>query len=236
MNQLLNVSISDFKLIFRDASLRVFLFLPGLIYLLLNFFLPWLVSRFEEVSEYVPYVVILATIETTQMFGFIYSMVLIDEKEMEVAKVYGVLPVSKIGFILFRLIIPCLITVLLTWILLIIQPFYVLSLMASLLFSVLAGMIVPVYALGVSILSKNKMEGMVWIKIFNIAVVLPVVAFFVPEALTFLFAVFPTYWAFQGLNQLIEGSTFFWHLMAGFIYFFILLMLTARKFSKVHFA
>lgn len=236
MHQLIKVSLSDFKLIFRDASLRVFLFLPGLIYLLINLFLPWLVSRFEGVSEYVPYVLIVATIENTQMFGFIYSMVLIDEKETEVAKVYGVLPVSKGGFILFRLIIPCLLTVLLTWILLIIQPFYALSLWATLLFSILAGLIVPVYALGISILSKNKMEGMVWIKIFNIAVILPVVAFFVPETFSFLFGVFPTHWAFQGLNHLIEGSAFLWQAVAGFIYFIVLLVLTARKFSKVHFA
>ncbi|WPP48034.1 ABC transporter permease [Catalinimonas niigatensis] len=236
MKQLINVSISDFKLIFRDASLRIFLLLPGLIYLVVNLFLPWLASRFEGVDEYVAYVLVVATLETTQMFGFIYSMVLIEEKETEVAKVYGVLPVSKTGFVLSRLIIPCLITIIITWILLIIQPFYTLSLYASLWFSILAGFTVPIYTLGIAVLSKNKMEGLVWIKVFNILVVIPIVAFFVPDSFTFLFGIFPTYWFFQGLNSLIEGATFFWYLLAGFVYFMLLLIVTARRFSKVHFA
>jgi len=236
MKQLIKVSASDFKLIFRDPSLRVFLFLPALIYLLVNFFLPWLVDRYEGVVEYVPYVLIVATIENTQMFGFIYSMVLIDEKESEVSKVYGVLPVSKPAFALSRLLIPCLLTILLTWLLLIIQPFYTLPLMPALLFSVLAGLIVPVYALGISIFSKNKMEGMVWIKVFNIAVVIPVIAFFLPQPLNLLFTVFPTHWAFQGLSHLIEESTYAWQMLIGFAYFIILLMLSVRWFTKVHYS
>lgn len=236
MKQLIKVSVSDFKLIFRDASLRVFLLLPGLIYLVVNLFLPWLVSRFEGVGEYVSYVLVVATLETTQMFGVIYSMVLIEEKETEVAKVYGVLPVSKIGFVLSRLIIPCLITAILTWVLLIIQPFYTLSLYVSLLFSILAGLTVPVYTLGVAVLSKNKMEGLVWIKVFNILVIIPIIAFFVPDSFAYLFGIFPTHWFFQGLNQLIAGGIFIWHILIGFAYFILLLFLMTRRFAKKHFA
>ena len=236
MKQLIKVSIADFKLIFRDPSLRIFLFLPALIFVVVNVLLPYLAGRYEGVSEYVPYVLIVATIENTQMFGFIYSMVLIEEKETEVAKVYGVLPVSKIWFILFRLIIPFLLTVALTWALLISQPFYELPSALCLLFSILSGLIVPLYALGISILSSNKMAGMVWIKIFNIMVVLPVIAFFVPGSFSHLFGIFPTHWAFQGLNNIIEGETMFVNTAVAFIYFVVLMMVTVRKFSKVHFA
>ena len=236
MKQLIKVSIADFKLIFRDPSLRIFLFLPALIFVVVNVFLPYLVGRFEGVIDYVPYVLIVATIENTQMFGFIYGMVLIEEKETEVAKVYGVLPVSKVWFILFRLIIPFLITAVLTWAVLISQPFYELPVALCLLFSLLSGLIVPVYALGISILSANKMSGMVWIKIFNIIVVLPVIAFFVPDGFSHLFGIFPTHWAFQGLNNVIEGEAMFINTFVAFIYFVVLMMVTVRQFSKVHFA
>ncbi len=236
MKQLLKVSTADSKLIFRDPSLRIFLFLPALIFLVINVFLPYLISKFEGVNDYVSYVLIVATIENTQMFGFIYSMVLIEEKETEVARVYGVLPVSKMWFVLFRLIIPCLITALLTWAILLTQPFYSLAIMSSLVLSVLSGLIVPVYVLGITILSRNKMQGMIWIKIFNIAVVLPIVAFFVPDSFTHLFGILPSHWAFQGLNNIIEGGPFFVNTMVGFAYFLILLTIAVRKFSKIHFA
>ncbi|MDN5214035.1 hypothetical protein QQ020_18305 [Fulvivirgaceae bacterium BMA12] len=235
MKQLLKVSTADFKLIFRDPSLRIFLFLPALIFLVINIFLPYLISKFEGVNEYVSYVLIVATIENTQMFGFIYSMVLIEEKETEVARVYGVLPVSKMWFVLFRLIIPCLITALLTWAILLIQPFYSLAIMPSLVFSILSGLIVPVYVLGITVLSRNKMQGMIWIKIFNIAVVLPIVAFFVPDSFTHVFGILPSHWAFQGLSDIIDGGSFFVNAIIGFAYFLILLTVAVRKFSKIHF-
>ena len=49
------------------------------------------------------------TMQGSLIFGFIYSMVLIDEKDTNVAKVYGILPVSKFWFVIFRLIAPFLI-------------------------------------------------------------------------------------------------------------------------------
>ncbi|MCG8322710.1 MAG: hypothetical protein MI921_24630 [Cytophagales bacterium] len=235
MKQLIKISMADFKLIFRDPSLRVFLLLPALIFVVINVFLPYLIDKYEAVNEYVPYVLIVATIENTQMFGFIYSMVLIEEKETEVARVYGVLPVSKIWFVLFRLMIPFLITVSLTWAILLLQPFYDLSVFLTLLFSILSGLIVPVYCLGISTLSANKMSGMVWIKIFNILVVLPVIAFFVPDSFSHLFGMLPTHWAFQGLNNVIEGEAFFFNAFIAFIYFLILTTFTVRKFASVHF-
>ena len=236
MKQLMKVSIADFKLIFRDPSLRVFLFLPALIFVVINVFLPYLAGRYEAVGDYVPYVLIVATIENTQMFGFIYGMVLIEEKETEVARVYGVLPVSKIWFVIFRLTIPCLLTAILTWALLISQPFYELPLFSCLLFSIITGLIVPIYSLGISILSANKMSGMVWIKVFNIMVVLPVIAFFVPGGFSHLFGILPTHWAFQGLSNIIEGEALFVNLLVAFAYFLLLMTVTVRKFSKVHFA
>jgi fluoroquinolone transport system permease protein len=169
------------------------------------------------------------------MFGFIYSMVLIDEKETEVAKMYGVLPVSRVWYIIFRLLIPMLITTVITWIILIVQPFYDLSPYALGIFSFLAGLIVPVYVIGITNFSKNRMEGMVWIKVFNVVVLIPVAAFFVPGPLQHLFGIFPTHWAFQGMYSIIESNPYMWQLGLGFIYFTVLLIFVTQKFAKNHF-
>ena len=236
IKQLAKVSVADFKLIFRDPSLWMFLFLPVLIFAVINVFLPYLTGRYEAVNAYVPHVLIVATVENTQMFGFIYSMVFIEEKETEVARVYGVLPVSKSSFVLSRLIIPCLITAGFTWGILFLQPFYDLPLFPTLLFAILSGLVVPVYCLGISILSANKMSGMVWIKVFNILVVLPVAAFFVPGGFSHFFGILPTHWVFQGLSNLLEGEAQLANLSLAFAYLLLLITFTVRRFSKVHFA
>jgi fluoroquinolone transport system permease protein len=221
---------------FRDPSLRIFLFLPLLIFLAINYFIPFLIEKFPVVNDYVVYIIIVATIENVQMFGFIYSMVLIDEKETEVAKIYGVLPVSKTWFIVFRMIIPMLLTSVLTWLILMIQPFYNLDPIPVLAFSILAGLIVPAYVIGIVNMCKNRMEGMVWIKVFNVLVLIPVAAFFIPGPLQNMFGIFPTHWAFQGMYNIINSTPYQWQLLIGFFYFIILMYALAKKFSVKHFA
>ena len=235
MEQLLKLSISDFKLVFRDPSLRIFLFLPILIFLVINYFLPYLIGKFPEVNDYVIYVVIVATIETVQMFGFIYSMVLIDEKETEVAKMYGVLPVSRRSFVISRLIIPSAFTSIIAYLILILQPFYEISSLSLFAFSIFAGALVPIYVIGIVNMCRNRMEGMVWIKVFNVIVLLPIIAFFVPGFWQNLFGILPTHWLFQMLFHIINSEAYHWQLIAGLIYFGILLFSLSKKFSKIHF-
>lgn len=235
MKQLLKLSVSDFKIIFRDPSLRVFLFLPILIFLVINYFIPFLVGKFPALEEYVIYVIIVATIEVVQMFGFIYSMVLIDEKETEVAKLYGVLPVSKFWFVIFRLIIPVMITSILTWLILMVQPFYQLPPLPVLIFSLLAGLIVPAYVIGIVNQCNNRMEGMVWIKVVNVLVLIPMAAFFIPGSLQILFGLLPTHWVFQSMYNIINAENFHWQILIGLGYFVVLLYILAKRFSIRHF-
>ena len=93
MQRLILLSITDFKLIFRDPSLRIFLAMPLLIFAIVLLAVPELVEAFAGFEEYIPLILMGATMQTSTMFGFIYSFVLIDEKDIGVAKVYGVLPV-----------------------------------------------------------------------------------------------------------------------------------------------
>lgn len=235
MKKLIDLTLNDFKLIYRTPSLRAFLVMPGIIFIVVLVLLPMLVENFPSVEPYLPPILIVATFELTQMFGFIYCMVLIEEKETAVAKIYGVLPVSKIGFVLARLFIPTLITTVLTFILLEAQTFYPVAVVPNLVFSLIGGLLVPVYILGISVLAKNRMAGMVWIKVFNIAVVVPVIAFFIPQRFTPLFGIFPTHWPYQGFFSLLEGEAFLWQLIIGLFYLGGLLVIAVRKFALSHF-
>lgn len=116
------------------------------------------------------------------------------------------------------------------------QPFYALPAAESLLLSVVVGLMAPVYVLGLSILSKNKMMGLTWVKLFNLLIVLPVAAFFIPQPFSWLFGIFPTYWLFQGLYSLAEGGQFWGDLLAGLLFSGALLWLVVNRFVRQHFA
>lgn len=235
MERLIKVTINDFKLVFRDNSLLFFIFLPFLNVLVIRYGLPYAISLFEVLNDYVYLILMLISMQGSLAFGFIYSMVVIDEKDTQVAKVYGILPISQIGFVLFRLIAPLFFSAAATFSILLFQPFYEISLFANLVYSILTGLVSPLMVLVVSILSKNKIEGMTWQKLYNIPVSLPVLAFLVPVGFSYLFIIFPTYWAYQGFNNLINGRAFFIQFLIGFLYSLFWIIFVARRFTKTHF-
>jgi fluoroquinolone transport system permease protein len=234
MKKLILLSITDFKLIFRDPSLRVFLVMPLLIYALVLFLVPKLAEAYPGFEAYIPVVLMGATMQTSTMFGFIYSMVLIHEKELEVAKVYGILPVSKTAFVTARLLIPFGISALFTFVLLLIQGFFIFDILSMVLLAILCGLFAPLLTLVVCILSKNKMEGMTWFKLVNLLVSIPLAAYFIP-AYTYFFGIIPTHWAFQVLDKMVLGQSIVLPLLLGFSYALILLFILIKRFAKVHF-
>lgn len=236
MKKILTLAHTDFKIIFRDSSLKSFLFLPILLFILMIWAVPPLVETYDFLHPYLYLFLIVAIIENTQMFCFISTMVLIDEKETEVAKVYGVVPLTKVEYILSRFLIPYLFTVLLNVIMFSVQPLFEIPFGAHILISCLAALVVPVYALFINAFVQNRMQGMVYIKAANMLVLLPVAAFFVPEKVKHLFGIFPTHWIFQTIDRVTQGETSLMMMLIGFAFFSLLMWLASRLFIKRHFA
>ncbi|MEQ8470775.1 MAG: hypothetical protein RIC35_06295 [Marinoscillum sp.] len=235
MNKMIKLALTDFKIIFRDPSLKTFLFLPIILFLLMVWWVPVLVERYDFLDPYVSLFVIVAVIENTQMFCAISSMVLIDEKETDIAKVYGVVPLSKGEYLISRFLFPFVFTVILNLVLISVQPFFDISPVKNLVISILAAMIVPVYVLGINSFAKNRMQGMVYIKAFNIIVLIPFAAFFVPEKFKHLFGVLPTHWLLQATNDATMDLSLLFNALIGFTFMGLLLWGVSRLFLRKHF-
>jgi len=235
MKKILKLAITDFKLIFRDPSLRTFLFFPIILLVLIIWVLPSLVEKYDFLTPYLPVFIIIAAIENTQMFSFISSMVLIDEKESGVAKVYGIVPFTKFQYIISRFLIPYLFTVALNIILFLAQPFYTISLGDNLVISFLTALIVPLYVLSINAIVKSRMQGMVYIKAFNMLVLIPIIAFFVPEKIKHIFGVLPTHWIFQSIDNVTNQLPIIRFSTIGFLFIGGLIWLVSKQFVRKHF-
>ena len=236
METLIKVAINDFRLVFRDNSLKIFLALPLLTLVIVKYAVPYIVGIYPVIKDYIPIILMMATTQGSTAFGFIYSMVLVDEKDTNVAKVYGILPISKVWFVVFRLIPPFVLATLTTFLLLLVEPFYGFPVIQSLVYSMLVGLIVPLMIMFVAIPAKNKMEAMTWQKIFNLPIVLPIAAFYVPASFSFLFMIFPTFWAFQGLDSLINSGNFWLYMLIGFAQSILFIGLMVQRFTRNHFS
>ncbi|HEX6126555.1 MAG TPA: hypothetical protein VFZ23_14370 [Pyrinomonadaceae bacterium] len=235
MKKLIRVAINDFRLVFRDNSLKIFIVLPLLVLIFTRYGVPYIVEIYPVVREYIAIILMLASIQGPIAFGFIYSMVLMDEKDTSVAKVYGVLPISKFWFVVFRLLPPYLLATLTTFLLLLVEPFYRLDVGENLVYSVVVGLTVPLMIVFIPIVASNKIEAMTWQKLFNLPLFLPIAAFFVPAGIALLFAVFPTYWAYKGFSALIGGRVAWGFLLTGAAYSVVLVVLMIRRFTRTHF-
>lgn len=235
IKKLVKVAGNDFRLVFRDNSLKIFLVLPLFNLIVIRCAVPYLAGVYPILADYINVILMLATMQGATAFGFIYSMVLIDEKDTQVAKVYGVLPVSKFWFAAFRLLPPFFLAVLMTFLLLLVEPFYGLPIISTLALSTLAGLVAPMMILLTAIVAKNKIEAMTWQKLFNIPLFLPVLFLFIPVPVSLVFALSPTYWAFQGLQGLIEGKSFWGYILIGLAHSVLLLALLVKRFTGSHF-
>ncbi|HMS39093.1 MAG TPA: hypothetical protein PKE69_02620 [Pyrinomonadaceae bacterium] len=235
MKTLVNAAINDFRLVFRDNSLKIFLILPIFILPVVRYGFPYVTEIYSFLREYISILLMFAVMQGAVTFGFIYSMVLVDEKDTNVAKVYGVLPISKFWFVIFRLIPPFLFASLATFLLLLFQTFYDLPLISNLAFSALTGFVAPLMIIFIAIVAENKIEAMTWQKLFSIPLYLPILAFFVPTVVSFFLAIFPTFWVYQGFDSLINGGNFWIYILIGFAHSLLLLAWLVKKFNKLHF-
>ena len=235
INKIIILAIADFKLIFRDPSLRAFLALPLILFGLFIWFLPNMANKYDFLTPYLPLFLMIGVIENTQMFSFISSMVLIDEKETEVAKVYGVVPLSKAQYILSRLLIPFLMTVVFNIILIKIQVFYPVDWLSNIIISILTALVVPVYVLGINTLVQNRMQGIIYVKAFNIVVLLPIASFFLPQNIKHIFGIFPTHWIFQVIDNTTQSISIAVPALIGFTFFILLLIWVSKQFIRKHF-
>lgn len=226
---------SDFKLIFRDASLRVFFFMPLLIVATVAWFCPYLAKTYPVTADYMIYVVILSSTQASTMYGFIYSIVFLDERDTEVAKVYSILPISKDKLLFGRLLLPYLLSALSTFMVLLVQPFFTnYSWGMWLVFSLLFAFLAPIMALTVASLADNKMEGMTWYKGMNLLVTLPVAAFFLPDY-AYFFGVLPTFWPFWSFYHFLTIEHYGLFLGVAFVVELLLLYGVSQWFKKRHF-
>lgn len=235
MNKIWQLPILDLKLIFRDTSLRTFLVLPILIYGVVFWFLPYLIKTYPVVENYILYVLMACITQIAQMFGFIYGLIFIEEKETGVAKVFGVSPVAKAPYLLSRLSFAFIFSVIFNFVLVLFQPFFDIAILPALIYSLVAGLIVFVYPIGLSICSKNKMAGLTFIKLFNALAVLPIVSYFIPPALKHITGFIPTHWLFRAFEDMAMQQNFGLHLSIATLLLLLLLAFVLSRFVNKHY-
>ena len=232
MNRLIAFSINDFRMVFRDPMLRIFLFLPLLIVVIVVWALPLAFSAYPAMHAY-DYVILMgAGLQTSTMFGFINGFVFLEEKDEQVFAALRVMPIAASTLISGRMLLGVSIAFAINAAMFSLAPWVPMSSAQLLLTAFQYALLAPVLTLALATFAQNKVEGLAQFKVYNFVAMLPVLIYFLPFRALHALALVPTYWTFRSVEAAYTGGNFFLFIGIGFIAYLIALAGLLRIFER----
>lgn len=232
MKNLTSLIYNDFRNIFRDDILKVLLFVPVIMILLIRFGLPPLVELVPDISDYQYLIVTLFGLIIASFPAFIISFIMLDEKDEGIFVVYKVLPLSDIKFFIYRLGFLILFSSFYSIILLTIQISITLAWWQVILSAFLFSLLPPAISLITVTFARNKIEGVTLMKFLNFFLFLPAAAFFIDSPLKFAFGIIPVFWTYQVMEVISQKVFFLLFFVTGSIFHLVLLFIVFKIFKK----
>ncbi len=131
---------------------------------------------------------------TPLLVSFAGVMVMLEEIDNTTAKYLCVTPLGPKGYLLSRLGIPTLISVLYDGILIMLCGISDMDIITKIIVIIQSGIISIVVSIMVVGFAKNKVEGMALMKLSGLLIAAVLLPFFVDSYMVFLAGVFPSFW------------------------------------------
>lgn len=189
------------KEIWNDVMLMAVVFVPILMGLVFKLGIPalekYVCSYFNKTEIIAPYYLafdLTLIIMVIMMFAFCGIMVILDELDTGIARYLVVTPLGKWGYIMSRVGILTLISMVYSVIALMFFRLSDIDLVMIIVCSLIFALINVVVSLFVVSVAHNKVEGMAICKFTGIIMIGALVPFFVTNPLKFIAGIFPTFW------------------------------------------
>jgi len=235
----------DAKSIGRDALLRWIILLPLFIALMIRWVLPAFLQQiepiigFELMPYYPPLMAYVLLLLVPNLVGFVTGFLLLDQRDDRTLYALQVTPLSLNGYLIYRLAMPVLLSILLGFVALPLSGLVPLNWPLLLVATISAAPMAPIFALTLAALSQNKVQGFALMKMSGIVLLPPMAAYFIESKWQLLLGLVPTYWPAKTLwlaqawvNDGSAGSLWIYFL-AGLAYQLIFLLMLARRFNRV---
>ena len=163
------------------------------------------------------------------MFGIVYGYIFLDYKDENIFEALSVTPVGNGTLLIMKLIIPYILSILVTGLsLFIINSEIPLELL--ILVTILSGLNAPFYALLLAVFAKNKIQGMALQKISGILMIFPIISYFVKDSFVILLGIDPLFWNFQAYWKIaIDYNSVILYSIIGIAYYLLIIRIFLRN-------
>ncbi|ASA21502.1 hypothetical protein [Paenibacillus donghaensis] len=224
----------------KDPMLLLITLGPLMLTLIVRYGFPplseWLasVSSFHLLA-YSDFITVFLMLLVPQLAGIAAGLLILDERDERLIGIYAVTPLMRNGYLAYRLILPTLISLVMSVLFLVFsgvsQPQQ--ENIAVLLLLVLE---TPVLAMLLATFAANKVEGLALSKIIGLTLLGAVFAYFVPEPWQLLAGVFPTYWPAKLYLEGVAADRSFYRIafffIIGLLFHILLMQQMFRRFWK----
>jgi fluoroquinolone transport system permease protein len=238
VRRLLALAAGDARNVGRDPMLTYLPLVPFFMTLALRLLIPWvteLVARYVDLTLYYDFIAGFLLLMTPVMVGMVAGFVLLDERDENILAAVGVTPLSKTGFLFYKMASATVLSLLLSWTLVAALGLVPLRPLRLIVPAVVAAAEAPLLALFMGAFAANKVEGLVLAKASGLLFLAPLALLFVPPGWQWLAGVIPTYWVTRCFLTLYgdRGVPGFWISAAvGLVYHAVLIVALARRFAR----
>lgn len=232
MKQIITLAINDFKHVFRDRMLCIFLLAPVILVLFARYFVPYLASVYPIVKDYYLYIMMFGAIQTSIMFGFISGFIILEEKDDNVLQAIRVLPISPVIFIVYRLLFAMLFSTIAAYLMIVLAGLAWPGNLASILLSLHYGLAAPFIALIVATYAKNKIEGLAYFKGVDVVIIIPIVGLFLSGGWEYVFSFVPMFWTYEMYDEALKSGNIVGPFIAGICIYALSFILLIRQFKQ----
>ncbi|HBL85058.1 MAG: hypothetical protein A2Y17_02445 [Clostridiales bacterium GWF2_38_85] len=187
--------------IWKDSMLAIMLFVPILAGFFFKFAIPQLeifLTDYFKISEILsPYYLLFDAFLTALpplMFSFAGAMVMLGESDIGLSEYLSVTPLCKSGYMVSRIVIPTIISIVYGVIIALIFSLSGLFIFESLILSSANGFISVIISMIIVSISTNKVEGMALSKLSSIILLGLPLPFFVTGKVQYLASFLPSFW------------------------------------------
>lgn len=230
----------DARNVRRDPLLKWMAAVPLVVALAMRWVLPVVfrqISAFLDVdlAPYTgPLVSYLLVTLTPSLVGVVIGFLLLDERDDRTLTALQVTPLSLNGYLAYRLLLPGLLSVIVTVAVFPLAGLHDLGAGELFLVALAAAPLAPFFALFLAAFAANKVQGLALQKGMGVVLLPPMIAYFLPMPWQLAAGLVPTYWPAKVYWTLQAGEPGAWaYVLAGLVCQSVLLALLVRRFNRV---
>lgn len=223
MKRMLLLSLGDLKNISRDPMLSIVLIAPLLLAVVMKAVLPVAAAvamdrLSADLTVHYPFIISMTFPFVPMMVGMLAGLMILEDLDENMLAYFSVTPVSRAGYLVYRVTAPALLSFFLTlvmvWIIGLVPVNYPMLILVLLMASLEA----PMMALFLGAFAANRIEGLALTKASGILLLAPLPGYLIESPWRLITGVLPQYWVFRSFLAGQEGSPLFGiYILAGLL-------------------